>query len=121
MLFVSQALIISGFLTLGLFAGGVASAVNTVDIQDDYLDQIDCKEYDPSNDFIRELCNDLEEVRASQVSAAVSPVLANTCTPVCWYYLQSCNVFSYVHGVKQKCKILFGYIDCYRLICLLAT
>ena len=49
----------------------MASAVNAADIQDDYLDQIDCKEYDPSNDFIRGLCNDLEEVR-SQVSAAVS-------------------------------------------------
>ena len=71
--FISQAIIITAFLTLGLFAGGVASAVNVADIQDDYLDQINCKEYDPSNDFIRQLCNDLEEVRSSQVSAAVSP------------------------------------------------
>ena len=51
----------------------MASAVNAADIQDDYLDGINCKEYDPSNDFIRELCNDLEEVRSSEVSAAVSP------------------------------------------------
>ena len=73
-MFVSQALILTAFLTVGLFIGGVYSAVNAADVQDDYLDKINCEEYDPSDDFIRELCNDLEEVRSSQISAAVSPI-----------------------------------------------
>ena len=73
-MFVSQALILTAFSTLGLFVGGVYSAVNAADVQDDYLDKINCEEYDPSDDSIRELCSDLEEVRSSQVSAAVSTI-----------------------------------------------
>ena len=74
-------------LTLGLLSGGVGSAENAADVQDDYLDGINCDEYDPSDDVTRELCRDLQEVRSSQVSAAVSPTAIIVATVVLFFVL----------------------------------
>ena len=84
---ISQALILTTLLTLGLLSGGVGSAENAADVQDDYLNGINCDGYDPSNDEIRELCRDLQEVRSSQVSAAVSPIAITVVTVVLFFVL----------------------------------
>ena len=65
----------------------MGSAENAADVQDDYLDGINCDGYDPSNDDMRELCRDLEEVRSSQVSAAVSPTAITVATVVLLFML----------------------------------
>ena len=61
--------------------------MNAADVQDDYLDGINCDGYDPSDDVTRELCRDLQEVRSSQVSAAVSPTAIIVATVVLFFVL----------------------------------
>ena len=56
-------------LSLSLIAGGSSITANAVNIQQDYIDVLDCD--DTVNDEIREECDHLERLRDSQAGAAV--------------------------------------------------
>ena len=88
----------------------MGSAENAADVQDDYLDGINCDGYDPSNDVMRELCRDLEEVRSSQVSAAVSPIAITVATLVL-FFCASVATASYVHEIKRAAKSVVGLLN----------
>ena len=58
-----------------MIAGGAASAANAADVQNDYLDPLQCDEIS-SNPIAaaiqEEFCDDFERLRNSQAAAAVS-------------------------------------------------
>ena len=67
---VLQCIIISVLLALGLISGGIPSAVNAADVQDDYIDRSRCEDDSP---YVSEdLCDDLIAIRDSQAASAVS-------------------------------------------------
>ena len=57
-----------------MIAGGIASAVNAADVQDD-LDTFDLICDDPPNDSFAEFCDDYEQLRNSMAAAAVSSAI----------------------------------------------
>ena len=59
------------FLALGLISGGIPSAVNAADVQEDYIDLFRCEEDDTFSGF-EDLCDDLITLRNSQAASAVS-------------------------------------------------
>ena len=76
---VSQCIIISVLLALGLLSGGIPSAVNAADVQDDYIDPLQCEE-DNTPSFVEDVCDDFVTLRDSQAASAVS------CIPyLLWY------------------------------------
>ena len=67
---VLQCIIISVLLALGLISGGIPSAVNAADVQDDYIDRSRCEDDSP---YVSEdICDDLIALRDSQAASAVS-------------------------------------------------
>lgn len=64
-----QSLVFIVILALGLFAGGIASAVNAANVTDD-LDGINCDKI--GHKQIREVCKITEQMRDGQVASAVS-------------------------------------------------
>ena len=63
----------SALLALGLISGGIASAVNAADVQEDYIENefLRCDEDDTPSVF-EGICDDLETLRNSQAASAVS-------------------------------------------------
>ena len=68
-----QCAIMSILLALGLISGGIPSAVNAADVQDDYIDWFEsiC-DLDDLPDRTQERCDQLTAIRNSQASSAVS-------------------------------------------------
>ena len=63
--------------TLGFLAGGISSAANAADVQNDYYDPsealITCANLpDNAPDQVVENCDDIRRIRDSQAAAAVS-------------------------------------------------
>ena len=67
---VLQCIIISVLLALGLVSGGIPSAVNAADVQNDYIDVFRCEDDTPL--LPEDLCDDLIALRDSQAASAVS-------------------------------------------------
>ena len=67
---VLQCIIISVLLALGLVSGGIPSAVNAADVQNDYIDLLRCEDDTPI--ATEEICDDLIALRDSQAASAVS-------------------------------------------------
>ena len=61
----------SVLLALGLISGGIPSAINAADVQNDYLDNSVCDQDDLS-DRLQELCDEITAIRNSQAASAVS-------------------------------------------------
>ena len=61
----------SVLLALGLISGGIPSAINAADVQNDYLDNIRCDQDDLSDDA-QEICDEITAIRDSQAASAVS-------------------------------------------------
>ena len=62
-------------LALGLLAGGIASAANAADVQDDYYEPLRCDELSddlPDDHPVVEICDDFERLRNSQAAGGVS-------------------------------------------------
>ena len=79
---ISQAIIFTVLLALGLVSGGIPSATNAANLQEDYLDQPECdsiEDYRNSNFYslIEEICDNLEQIRDSQIASAVSCSICN--------------------------------------------
>ena len=66
-----QCITFTVLLAVALFAGGAASAANAADVQDDYIDILQCDETS-GNSVFESVCDDLEQLRNSQAAAAVS-------------------------------------------------
>ena len=68
-----QNIVFGVLLTLGLLAGGIASAANAADIQDDYIEPTEqlCDADNIPQQF-EDNCNDVRRIRDSQAAAAVS-------------------------------------------------
>ena len=72
---VLQCIIYTVLLILALIAGGVASAVNAAEVQDYYVDGLQCDNLGSSSFYIgiqEELCYDLKQIRNSQAASTVS-------------------------------------------------
>ena len=74
---ISQAIIFTVLLALGLVSGGIPSATNAANLQEDYLDQSACDSIENYRDSVfydvlEETCDDLEQIRDSQITSAVS-------------------------------------------------
>ena len=72
-----QAIIFTVLLALGLVSGGIPSAANAANIQEDYLDPFRCDSREnyrdsPAYSFLDDTCDDLEQIRNSQIASAVS-------------------------------------------------
>ena len=66
-----QCAILSILLALGLISGGIPSAVNAADAQEDYLDNSVC-DRDDLPDRVQEQCDQITTIRNSQAASAVS-------------------------------------------------
>ena len=74
---ISQAIIFTVLLALGLVSGGIPSAINAANLQEDYLDPSNCDSLEyyrnsPAYSLIEETCDNLEQIRDSQIASAVS-------------------------------------------------
>ena len=69
-----QNIVVIVILALALLSGGIPSAVNAADVQKDYID-VFCKGY--YNIYNTELCDDLKQIRDSQVAATVSVLICS--------------------------------------------
>ena len=70
-----QAIIFTVLLALGLVSGGIPSVTNASDIQEDHIDPLQCDSHEDYNNAyfsVEEKCDDLEEIRNSQIASAVS-------------------------------------------------
>ena len=65
-----QCVILSILLALGLISGGISSALNAADVQEDYLDNSVCDQ-DNLPDRIQEICNQVTTISNSQAASAV--------------------------------------------------
>ena len=75
-LFHLQCIICTVLLALALIAGGIASATNAADFQNDYIDLVsDVCDLENLPPKIEEDCNDLYQIRNSQAAASVSYIL----------------------------------------------
>ena len=71
-----QSAILSIVLAFALISGGIASAVNAVDIQEEYIDPLgDICSQDDLSDGFEEMCNKLQAIRNAQISSAVSSII----------------------------------------------
>ena len=71
-----QSAIFSIILAFALISGGIASAVNAVDIQEEYIDPLeDVCSQDDLTDEVEEICNKLQTIRNVQISSAVSSII----------------------------------------------
>jgi len=61
-------------LVLALLAGGIASAANAADFQNEYIDPVSeiCDQAESLDPDFEDACNDLFRIRNSQAAAAVS-------------------------------------------------
>ena len=62
---------LSLLLALGLISGGIPSATNAADVQEDYLDNNVCDQ-DNLPDGVQEACDQITAIRDSQAASAVS-------------------------------------------------
>ena len=69
-----QCAILTVLLSLALISGGIPSALNAADVQDDYLDNTFC-DLDNLPDSFEEVCDDARRLRDSQAAAAVSFII----------------------------------------------
>ena len=66
-------MILSILLALGLISGGIPSAVNAADVQDDYIDPLaSVCDQDNLSDPTQEACDQLTAIRDAQAASAVS-------------------------------------------------
>ena len=65
-----QCAILSILLALGLISGGIPSALNAADVQEDYLDNSVC-DRDDLPDCIQEICDQITTISNSQAASAV--------------------------------------------------
>ena len=77
---ISQAIIFTVLLALGLVSGGIPSATNAADLQEHYLDSSACDSLEnyrdnPAYSLIEETCDNLEQIRDSQIASAVSSII----------------------------------------------
>ena len=109
----SQAIIFTILLGLALIAGGAASAAQAADVQDDYVDPLQCD--DPSsNPIVRALqdrfCDDFEQLRNSQAAAAVSYIYASLYLLVNYYSFTT--MYSIIILCSYSClKVLIHCIN----------
>ena len=71
-IYFSQCTIFSILLAFAFLAGGIPSAVNAADVQEDYLDRFRCDDIQDNFPYAREQCDYIEQLRNSQAAAAVS-------------------------------------------------
>ena len=74
---ISQAIIFTVLLALGLVSGGIPCATNAADLQEHYLDSSACDSLEnyrnnTAYSLIEETCDNLEQIRDSQIASAVS-------------------------------------------------
>ena len=96
----SQCTIFSILLALAFLAGGIPSAVNAADVQEDYLDRFRCDEiqdlpdnFSPDVREAKEQCDYIEQLRNSQAAAAVSLlyIYSNLCMYIRTYVILEPN------------------------------